>query len=153
VSDKVAFSALTLRPLCAPPADPCYFMINHRPFAGTAPLTELPKGAAGSHAQRCGRARVRLSALALCSCKTLENAWKHSTQIMDCKSAQLSSSTPLVLIYETEQDLNEERRCVRNGVFILSLANQQTFNGFLLFASMGLDVESARTKFRFGTTA
>ena len=85
--------------------------------------------------------------------KALENGWNHSIQTMACKSAQLPSSTPLVLIYETEQDLNEERRCARNGVFMLSLRNLQSFNGFLLFASMGLDVEFSRHCFRYGVTA
>ena len=85
--------------------------------------------------------------------KALENAWNHSIQTMACKSAQLPSSTPLVLIYETEQDINEERRCARNGVFMLSLANLQSFNAFLLFASMGLDVKFSRNCFRYGVTA
>lgn len=82
--------------------------------------------------------------------KALENAWNHSIQTMACKSAQLPSSTPLVLIYETEQDLSEERRCARNGVFMLSLRNLQSFNAFLLFASLGLDVQFSRLAFRYG---
>jgi hypothetical protein len=85
--------------------------------------------------------------------KTLQNQWNHSIQTMACKSAQLPSNTPLVLIYETEQDINEERRCNRNGVFMLSLDNLQSFNGFLLFASMGLDVQFSRNCFRYGVAA
>jgi hypothetical protein len=54
---------------------------------------------------------------------------------------------------QTEADLNEERRCARNGVFMLSLDNLQAFNGFLLFASMGLDVGFARNGFRYGMAA
>jgi hypothetical protein len=84
--------------------------------------------------------------------KALLNAWNHSIQTMACKSAQLPSHTPLVLIYETAQDLNEERRCTRNGVFMLSLENLQSFNGFLLLASIGLDVQFSRHCFRFGVT-
>jgi hypothetical protein len=72
---------------------------------------------------------------------------------MACKSAQLPSNTPLVLIYESEQDINEERRCARNGVFMLSLDNLQSFNAFLLFAAMALDVQFSRHCFRYGVTA
>lgn len=82
--------------------------------------------------------------------RELENAWHHSIQTMACKTAQLLPHTPLVLIYEKQADLNEERRCARNGVFMLSLDSLQSFNGFLLFASMGLDVQFKRNEFRFG---
>jgi hypothetical protein len=85
--------------------------------------------------------------------KALQNAWNHSIQTMACKTAQLPSHTPLVLIYETAQDLNEERRCARNGVFMLSLENLQSFNGYLLFASLGLDVGFSRNGFRYGVVA
>jgi hypothetical protein len=37
---------------------------------------------------------------------------------MVCKTAQLPSHTPFVLIYEKQADLNEEGRCARNGFFI-----------------------------------
>ncbi|MDM5181178.1 hypothetical protein PO883_28760 [Massilia sp. DJPM01] len=84
--------------------------------------------------------------------KALENAWNHSIQTMACKCSQLPSETPIVLIYETMADLNEERRCARNGVFMLSLDNLQSFNGFLLFASLGLNVEFSRNDFRYGVT-
>jgi len=69
--------------------------------------------------------------------KALHHAWNHSIQTMACKTSQLPSDTPLVLIYETEQDLNEGGRCARNGVFMLSLDNLQSFNGFLLFCWHG----------------
>ena len=82
--------------------------------------------------------------------RELENAWHHSIQTMACKTAQLPSNTPLALIYEKQADLNEERRCARNGVFMLSLENLHCFNGFLLFASLGLDVEFSRHGFRYG---
>jgi hypothetical protein len=85
--------------------------------------------------------------------KTLLSQWNHSIQTMACKTAQLPTNTPLVLIYETEQDLNEERRCARNGVFMLSLDNLQCFSGFLLFTSLGLDVGFSRNGFRYGVTA
>lgn len=85
--------------------------------------------------------------------RELENAWHHSIQTMACKSAQLPSNTPLVLIYEKQADLNEERRCARNGVFMLSLDTLQSFNGFLLFASLGLDVGFTRNGFRYGVEA
>lgn len=85
--------------------------------------------------------------------KALQHQWNHSIQTMACKSAQLPSNTPLVLIYESEQDINEERRCVRNGVFMLCLDNLQSFNGFLLFASLGLDVQFSRHAFRYGVEA
>jgi hypothetical protein len=84
--------------------------------------------------------------------RELENAWHHSIQTMACKTAQLPSHTPLVLIYEKQADLNEERHCARNGVFMLSLDNLHCFNGFLLFASLGLDVQFARNGFRYGVT-
>lgn len=82
--------------------------------------------------------------------RELLNAWHHSIQSMACKTAQLPSETPLVLIYETEQDLNEERRCARNGVFMLSLENLHGLNSFLLLASLGLDVSFSRNGFRYG---
>jgi hypothetical protein len=85
--------------------------------------------------------------------RELQNAWHHSIQSVACKTAQLPRDTPLVLIYETMQDLNEERRCARNGVFMLSLENQQCFNGFLLFASLGLDVGFTRHSFNYQTEA
>lgn len=85
--------------------------------------------------------------------RELENAWHHSIQTMACKAAQLPSNTPLVLIYEKQADLNEERRCARNGVFMLSLDTLQSFNGFLLFASIGLDVGFVRNGFRYGVEA
>lgn len=69
---------------------------------------------------------------------------------MACKTAQLPSYTPLVLIYEKRQNLNEERRCDRNGVFMLSLENLSCFNGFLTFVSLGLDIEFSKNGFRFG---
>jgi hypothetical protein len=69
---------------------------------------------------------------------------------MACKTAQLPSHTPLVLIYEKEADLNEERRCARNGVFMLSLDNLHCFNAFLLFASLGLDVQFSKHGRRYG---
>lgn len=82
--------------------------------------------------------------------RALQLGWNHSIQTMACKTAQLPSETPLVLIYETRADLKEERRCARNGVFMLSLDNLHSFNGFLLFASLGLDVGFTRNEFRFG---
>lgn len=82
--------------------------------------------------------------------KALEHAWNHSIQTVACKTAQLPSSTPLVLIYERSQDLNEERRCARNGVLMLSLENLHCFNGFLLFASLGLDVQFSKHGRRYG---
>lgn len=85
--------------------------------------------------------------------RELQNAWHHSIQTMACKSKQLPSSTPLVLIYEKLQDLNEERRCVRNGVFMLSLDNMYCFNAFLRFASVGLDVSFSRLGFRYSLTS
>jgi hypothetical protein len=84
--------------------------------------------------------------------RELENAWHHSIQTMACKTAQLPSHTPLVLIYEKRADLNEERRCARNGVFMLSLENLYCFNGFLLFASLGLRTEFSRNEFWFKTS-
>jgi hypothetical protein len=84
--------------------------------------------------------------------RELENAWHHSIQSMACKTAQLPSHTPLVLIYEKQADLNEERRCARNGVFVLSLENLHCFHGFLLFASLGLDVQFSRNGFQYGVT-
>jgi hypothetical protein len=84
--------------------------------------------------------------------RELENAWHHSIQTMACKTAQLPSHTPLVLIYEKQADLKEERRCARNGVFMLSLDNLQCFSAFLLFASLGLDVGFSRNEFRYGVT-
>ena len=80
----------------------------------------------------------------------LENAWHHSIQSMACKTAQLPSHTPMVLIYEKQADLNEERCCVRNGVFMLSLENLHTFNGFLLFACLGLNVQFTKHARRYG---
>lgn len=85
--------------------------------------------------------------------RELQHAWHHSIQTMACKTAQLPSHTPLVLIYEEQADLNEERRCARNGVFMLSLENLHSFNGFLLFASLGFDVEFNRNNFRFGNVS
>ncbi len=82
--------------------------------------------------------------------RALQHDWNHSIQSMACKSAQLPSDTPIVLIYESLADLNEERRCERNGVFMLSLDNLPTFNGFLLFAGMGLDVGFERRGFKYG---
>lgn len=82
--------------------------------------------------------------------RELENAWHHSIQTMACKTAQLPSNTPLVLIYEKRADLNEERRCARNGVFMLSLDNLHSFNAFLLFASLGLEVRFSRNDFQYG---
>jgi hypothetical protein len=85
--------------------------------------------------------------------RELQNAWHHSIQSVVCKTAQLPRDTPLVLIYETMQDLNEERRCARNGVFMLSLENMHCFNGFLCFASLGLDVGFTRQSFNYQTEA
>lgn len=84
--------------------------------------------------------------------KALEHAWNHSIQTMASKSAQLPMHTPIVLIYETMQDLNEERRCERNGVFMLSLDNLHSFNAFVFFAGLGYDVEFNRRDFRYGVT-
>jgi len=81
--------------------------------------------------------------------RELENAWHHSIQTMACKTVQLPLDTPLVLIYEKQADLNEERRCARNGVFMLSLENMHCFNGFLCFASLGLEVGFTRNGFRY----
>jgi hypothetical protein len=83
--------------------------------------------------------------------KLLDHAWNHSIQTVACKTAQLPSNTPLVVIYEKQADLNEERRCARNGVFMLSLDNLPCFNAFLLFASLGLNVEFSRHGFKYGT--
>lgn len=82
--------------------------------------------------------------------KALDNAWNHSVETMACKSKQLPSDKPLVLIYEKEQDRKEEMRCQRKGIFMLSLKNMKTFNGFLKFASLGLNVEFSRADFHYG---
>lgn len=82
--------------------------------------------------------------------RELQHAWHHSIQTMACKARQLPSNTPLVLIYEKLQDINEERRCVRNGVFMLSLDNMSCFNAFLRFSSVGLDVSFSRCGFSYG---
>jgi len=81
--------------------------------------------------------------------RELQNAWHHSIQSMACKTAQLPKDTPLVLIYETIADLNEERRCARNGVFMLCLENLHCFHGFLEFAALGLDVSFRRNGFHY----
>jgi hypothetical protein len=85
--------------------------------------------------------------------RELQNAWHHSIQSVACKTAQLPRDTPLVLIYEKLADLNEERRCARNGVFMLSLENLQSFNGFLVFATLGLDVGFTRHSFNYQMVA
>jgi hypothetical protein len=87
--------------------------------------------------------------------KAREHAWNHSIQTVACKTKQLPSHTPLVLIYEKapadDNDAeNEEKRCARNGVFMLTLDNLHTFNGFLLLASLGLDVQYTKRERRFG---
>lgn len=82
--------------------------------------------------------------------RELQHAWHHSIQTMACKTAQLPSHTPLVLIYEDAADLNEERRCARNGVFMLSIDNMHCFHAFLRFASLGLAVEFQRNGFQYG---
>jgi len=81
--------------------------------------------------------------------KRLENAWNHSIQKVAAVARQLPPSTPLVLLYEDEQDLNEERRCARNGVFMLSLKNLSVFTMFLKMASIGLAVRFKRNGFEF----
>ncbi|AXA92516.1 hypothetical protein [Massilia sp. YMA4] len=85
--------------------------------------------------------------------RELENAWHHSIQTMACKTRQLPTNTPLVLIYEEAQDINEERRCARNGVFMLSLDNMYCFNAFLRFASLGLDVSFSRCGFGYSVSS
>lgn len=81
--------------------------------------------------------------------KKLKNAWNHSIQKIACCSKQLPANMPLVLIYEKEQDLNEERRCKRNGIFMLSLENMHAFNFFLRMSSIGLDVGFSRNGFHY----
>jgi hypothetical protein len=81
--------------------------------------------------------------------RVLEHAWNHSIQTMACKAAQLPRNMPLVLLYEKEQDLNEERRCKRNGIFMLSLENMCGLNVFLKLASYGLAVAFTREGFKF----
>jgi hypothetical protein len=68
----------------------------------------------------------------------LEKAWNHSVHKVAAVSKQLPSSTPLVVFYEKDIDLNEERRCARNGVFALSLENMGAFQLFLKMASFGV---------------
>lgn len=79
----------------------------------------------------------------------LEHAWNHSIHKVAAVARQLPQNTPLVLIYESEQDLNEERRCARNGVFMLSLRNLSAFAMFLKMAGFGLQVGFKRNAFEF----
>lgn len=81
--------------------------------------------------------------------KLLDRAWNHSIQKIAAVSKQLPSTSPFVLIYEDEQDLNEERRCARNGIFMLTLANIGAFHMFLKLASFGSAVAFERNGFRF----
>lgn len=82
--------------------------------------------------------------------KRLQHAWNHSIQKVATCSSQLPNNTPLVLIYESAPDLNEERRCKRNGILMLHLANMNTFNFYLRMASFGLDVGFKRNGFSYG---
>jgi hypothetical protein len=79
--------------------------------------------------------------------KRLENAWNHSIHKVAAVAKQLPKNVPLVLLYESTQDLNEERRCVRNGVFMLSLDNLSLFGSCLKMASVGLNVDFKRNGF------
>jgi hypothetical protein len=83
----------------------------------------------------------------------LEHAWNHSIHKVAAVSNQLPANMPLALIYESEQDLNEERRCVRNGVFMLSLQNMSLFATVLRMASLGLAVRFKRNGFEWFPSA
>ncbi|WP_156895673.1 hypothetical protein [Massilia putida] len=85
--------------------------------------------------------------------KQLEHAWNHSIQKVAAVSNQLPLQTPLVLIYEKALGLNEERRCKKNGVFMLSLQNLSGFAMFLRMASLGLAVGYERHGFRYSAKA
>jgi hypothetical protein len=84
--------------------------------------------------------------------KQLEHAWNHSIHKVAAVSNQLPLHTPLVLIYESDLGLNEERRCKKNGVFMLSLQNLSGFAMFLKMASLGLAVGFERHGFEFSTS-
>jgi hypothetical protein len=85
--------------------------------------------------------------------RSLKNAWNHSIQKASAVAEGLSSHTPFVVIYDDEQDVNEERRCYRNNVFMLSLANMGAFQLSLRLAALGLAVGFERNGFGFSVQA
>jgi hypothetical protein len=82
--------------------------------------------------------------------KRLEFAWNHSIKKVAAISNQLPLNTPLVLIYENDKVREEdENRCARNGVFMLSLSKISAFALFLKLASLGLTVGFERQGFHY----
>lgn len=85
--------------------------------------------------------------------KQLEHAWNHSIQKVAAVSNQLPLNTPLVLIYENDKVREkDENRCVRNGVFMISLEKISAFALFLKLASLGLAVGFERQGFHYKAT-
>lgn len=85
--------------------------------------------------------------------KQLMHAWNHSIHKVAAVSSQLPLNTPLVLIYESDKVREkDENRCVRNGVFMLSLKKISAFALFLKLASLGLAVGFERYGFEFSAS-